>query len=317
MADRWRLYIFSSKNNHALLYMFSRLLLLTRPLFDLLFVYVFILRKNVMPWYTKELLLFFYTEAEHGYASSLPMPIEDYGSSPTPSGSSSSSATTSSTTRPIKIKKNQGSRSVFLRMFSFVYNWFSNSSIFLNFKFGGHLANNRSTHNELEKNRWVSWVLEKKEKGGSNKPYAPPFLLLTTTFFFFESRDFVTSTNRWRRAGHLSFLLYFFLRFKLYQPFFFSLFFFGSLPHPIFSFFSLHYKSRVTCVCSLLYYSCCVTRVTRLIILCKAKISWEPFDKWTNILASIFRLNHRYQITDLVRVLFPYMGMTKNLNKKP
>ena len=49
MADRWRLYIFSSKNNHALLYMFSRLLLLTRPLFDLLFVYVFILRKNVMP----------------------------------------------------------------------------------------------------------------------------------------------------------------------------------------------------------------------------------------------------------------------------
>ncbi|KZS12515.1 max dimerization protein 1 isoform X2 [Daphnia magna] len=59
-------------------------------------------------------------EAEHGYASSLPMPIEDYGSSPTPSGSSSSSATTSSTTRPIKIKKNQGSR---------------------------------STHNELEKNR--------------------------------------------------------------------------------------------------------------------------------------------------------------------
>ena len=184
MADRWRLYIFSSKNNHALLYMFSRLLLLTRPLFDLLFVYVFILRKNVMPWYTKELLLFFYTEAEHGYASSLPMPIEDYGSSPTPSGSSSSSATTSSTTRPIKIKKNQGSRSVFLRMFSFVYNWFSNSSIFLNFKFGGHLANNRSTHNELEKNRWVSWVLEKKEKGGSNKPYAPPFLLLTTTFFF-------------------------------------------------------------------------------------------------------------------------------------
>jgi hypothetical protein len=42
------------------------------------------------------------------------MPIEDYGSSPTPSGSSSSSATTSSTTRPIKIKKNQGSRSVIL-----------------------------------------------------------------------------------------------------------------------------------------------------------------------------------------------------------
>jgi len=65
-------------------------------------------------------------EMEHGYASSLPMPmssVESGGSSdyhygsPTPSSASSSNNATS---RPIKIKKNQGSR---------------------------------STHNELEKNR--------------------------------------------------------------------------------------------------------------------------------------------------------------------
>lgn len=63
-------------------------------------------------------------EAEHGYASSLPMPSSmenDYnshfGGSPTPS---SASSTNNATSRPIKIKKNQGSR---------------------------------STHNELEKNR--------------------------------------------------------------------------------------------------------------------------------------------------------------------
>lgn len=52
MADRWRLYIFSSKNNHALLYMFSRLLLLTRPLFDLLLcvcVCVYIKKKCYPP----------------------------------------------------------------------------------------------------------------------------------------------------------------------------------------------------------------------------------------------------------------------------
>ena len=63
--------------------------------------------KNISALFCDSLQLFFsgiiIIEAEHGYASSLPMPIEDDGSSPTPSSSSSS-------TRPIKIKKNQGSR---------------------------------------------------------------------------------------------------------------------------------------------------------------------------------------------------------------
>ena len=66
--------------------------------------------KNISTLFCDSLQLFFsgiiIIEAEHGYASSLPMPIEDDGSSPTPSSSSSS-------TRPIKIKKNQGSRWVF------------------------------------------------------------------------------------------------------------------------------------------------------------------------------------------------------------
>jgi hypothetical protein len=111
MADRWRLcalHILSSKNNHAL----GCSSFVDASLFDLLFC-VYIKTKTFVRYFLKKSCCIL-TEAEHGYASSLPMPIEDYGSSPTPSGSSSSSATTSSTTRPIKIKKNQGSRSVIL-----------------------------------------------------------------------------------------------------------------------------------------------------------------------------------------------------------
>ena len=49
-------------------------------------------------------------------------------------------------------------------------------------------------------------VEKKGKKGGSNKPYPPPatFLNNNTQPSSFQSRDFVTSANRWRRAGNLS-----------------------------------------------------------------------------------------------------------------
>lgn len=89
-----------------------------------------------------------FIEAEHGYASSLPMPIEDHGSSPTPSSSSSS-------TRPIKIKKNQGSRSVvfYLIVFDPFILDMDTLTQFFSVPFFCLVRTNRSTHNELEKNR--------------------------------------------------------------------------------------------------------------------------------------------------------------------
>lgn len=127
---------------------------------------------------------FYLIEAEHGYASSLPMPIEDHGSSPTPSSSSSS-------TRPIKIKKNQGSRSV---VFWSCLTRFSNLDtrwlIWLFFCVSHQQVDTQRVGEEQVRETRNRRQQQRLTRQQNKTP------LFSSSF---TSRDSMTSANRWRQ----------------------------------------------------------------------------------------------------------------------